>query len=84
MAAVWREVWEESTASSGAGLRLHMGEVLQVRQGGWLAGVQLCNRRRCDWSRGQADRACACMHQILGWRCLPGIMGGLQPGQPLV
>lgn len=31
VAAVWREVWEESTASSGAGLRLHMAEVVQVR-----------------------------------------------------
>lgn len=43
VAAVWREVWEESTASSGAGLRLHMGEVLQVRHGGlagWCAALQ--------------------------------------------
>lgn len=32
VAAVWREVWEESTASAGAGLRLHMTEVVKVRR----------------------------------------------------
>ena len=30
VAAMWREVWEECTSSAGAGLRLHMGEVVQV------------------------------------------------------
>lgn len=36
VAAVWQEVWEEATSSSGAGLRLHMPEVVQVR------GTLLC------------------------------------------
>jgi hypothetical protein len=34
VAAVWREVWEESTASAGAGLRLHMTEVVKVSRDG--------------------------------------------------
>jgi proteasome component ECM29 len=34
VAATWREVWEEATTSVGAGLRLHMGPVLErVRAG---------------------------------------------------
>lgn len=44
VAAVWREVWEESTASSGAGLRLHMAEVVQVRLG-WANTAHCC----CRW-----------------------------------
>ncbi|PRW21127.1 proteasome-associated ECM29-like protein isoform X1 [Chlorella sorokiniana] len=38
VAVVWREVWEESTASSGAGLRLHMGEVVQRVTAGLQSG----------------------------------------------
>jgi hypothetical protein len=40
VAAMWQEVWEESTASAGAGLRLHMGEVVEVRYR--QAGMSWC------------------------------------------
>ena len=48
MAAVWKEVWEESAASSGAGLRLHMAEVLALVLAGLTAG---------QWGRKKAAAA---------------------------
>lgn len=38
VAAMWREVWEEATASSGSGLRLHMGEVVKLIVAGLQSG----------------------------------------------
>lgn len=34
VAAMWGEVWEESTTSAGGGLRLHIKEIAQVREQG--------------------------------------------------
>ncbi|EFN52702.1 hypothetical protein CHLNCDRAFT_138705 [Chlorella variabilis] len=50
VAAVWREVWEESTASAGAGLRLHMTEVVKLVTSGLQSG---------QWSRKKAAAAAA-------------------------
>lgn len=48
VAAMWREVWEEVTASAGAGLRLHMGEVVQVRANGVVASREPRATCRCS------------------------------------
>ena len=50
MAAVWREVWEECTASAGAGLRLHMREVVALVVAGLQSG---------QWGRKKAAAAAA-------------------------
>ena len=49
VAAMWREVWEESTASGGAGLRLHMAEVVQVRRLGAALGCVAASSRILAW-----------------------------------
>lgn len=76
VAAVWHEVWEESTASSGAGLRLHMGEVAAVSGRGfdlksaWQGGGRPELQRpsgRC----GARRAASGVVHCAASWAPLP-------------
>ncbi|PSC71704.1 proteasome-associated ECM29-like protein [Micractinium conductrix] len=48
VAAMWHEVWEECTASAGAGLRLHITKVLQLVTAGMQSG---------QWGRKKAAAA---------------------------
>lgn len=57
VAALWGEIWEESTTSVGAGLRLHAGAVLESVQAGLKSG---------QWGRKKAAAAAAAKACVSG------------------
>ena len=74
MAAVWLEVWEESTASAGAGLRLHASEVIKV-------SVHVRPVRLAAFARARRGRLIQLMHACRVLRGPQLVIDGLRSGQ---